>query len=152
MYYFTLCFLWHQTPQWAKASSFSGIHDHTQTHHILQDSSARVISPSPRPLPDNIQHSQETDIHALDGIRTHNPSRGAAADPRLRPFDPWDWLLHSSNQTDMELRNFTVGLSHQVQHSHHAEIPIQNSQSHNKCTLVCNKSYSTYRLQQPLRK
>jgi len=25
------------------------------------------------------------------------------------------------------------------------------SQSHSKCTLVCNKSYSTYRLQHPLR-
>jgi hypothetical protein len=29
------------------------------------------------------QHSQETDIHAPDGIRTHNPSRRAAADPPL---------------------------------------------------------------------
>jgi len=27
----------------------------------------------------------------------------------------------------MELWNRTVGLRHQVQHSHHAEIPIQNS-------------------------
>jgi len=30
----------------------------------------------------------------------------------------------------MELRNRSVGLRQQVQHSHHAEIPIQNSQSH----------------------
>ena len=45
-----------------------------------------------------------------------------------------------------------VGLRQQVQHSHHAEIPIQNSQSHSKYTLACNKSYSTYRLQHPLRK
>ena len=36
----------------------------------------------------------------------------------------------------MELRNRTVGLRQQVQHSHHAEIPIQNSQSHSKCTMV----------------
>ena len=50
----------------------------------------------------------------------------------------------------MELRNIAVGLHQQVQHSHHAEIPIQNSQSHSKCTPVCNKSYSTYRLQYPL--
>jgi hypothetical protein len=27
------------------------------------------------PLPDNTQHSQETDIHALGGIRTHNPNK-----------------------------------------------------------------------------
>jgi hypothetical protein len=34
-------------------------------------------------LPDNTQHSQETDIHALGEIRTRNPSKWAAADPRL---------------------------------------------------------------------
>jgi hypothetical protein len=36
-------------------------------------------------LPDNTQHSQETDIHAPGGIRIRNPSKRAAADPRLRP-------------------------------------------------------------------
>jgi len=46
--------------------------------------------------------------------------------------------------------NPTVGLHQQVQQSHHAEIPIQNSQSHSKCTMVCNKSHSTYKLQHPL--
>jgi hypothetical protein len=35
--------------------------------------------------------------------------------------------LQSGNQTDMELRNGTVALRQQVQHSHHAEIQIQNS-------------------------
>ena len=29
-----------------------------------------------RPVPDNTQHSQETDIQALGGIRTHNPASG----------------------------------------------------------------------------
>jgi len=38
--------------------------------------------------------------------------------------------LQSGNQTDMELRSRTVGLRQQVQHSRHAEIPIQDSQSH----------------------
>jgi hypothetical protein len=33
-------------------------------------------------LPDNTQHSQQTDIHAPGGIRTHNLSRQAAADLR----------------------------------------------------------------------
>jgi hypothetical protein len=41
---------------------------------------------------DNTQHSQETDIHAPGGIRTHNPSNRAALDPRLRPRDHWDRL------------------------------------------------------------
>ena len=31
------------------------------------------------------QHPQQTNIHAPGGIRTHNLSRRAAADPRLRP-------------------------------------------------------------------
>jgi len=60
--------------------------------------------------------------------------------------------LQSDNQTEMERRNRTVRLRQQVQHSQHTEIPIQNSQSHSKCTLICDKSYPTYRLQHPLRK
>jgi hypothetical protein len=60
--------------------------------------------------------------------------------------------LHKGNQTTMELRNRTVKLRQQVQHSRHAEISIQNSQCHSKRTLVCNKSYCTYRLQHFLRK
>jgi hypothetical protein len=39
----------------------------------------------------------------------------------------------------MELRSRIVGLRQQVQHSHHAEIPIQNSQSHSKFTPLCKK-------------
>jgi len=35
----------------------------------------------------------------------------------------------SGNQFDMELQDRIVSLSQQVQHSHHAEIPIQNSQA-----------------------
>jgi hypothetical protein len=48
--------------------------------------------------------------------------------------------LQSGNQTAMELRNRTVGLRQQVEHSHYAQIPNQNSQRPSKCTLVCNKS------------
>jgi hypothetical protein len=46
-----------------------------------------------RPQPDNTLHLQETDIHDLGGIRTHNPSKRAAADPRLSPRDHWDRLV-----------------------------------------------------------
>ena len=52
--------------------------------------SGRVISSSQRPLPDNTQHSQQTNIHALGGIRTHDLSRRTAADLRLRPRGHWD--------------------------------------------------------------
>ena len=44
-----------------------------------------------RPLPDNTQHSQQTNIHAPGGIRTHSLSRRAAADLHLRPRGHWDW-------------------------------------------------------------
>ena len=47
-----------------------------------------------RPLPDNTQHSQQTDTHASGGIRTRNPSKRAAADPRLRPRGHWDRLCY----------------------------------------------------------
>jgi len=74
-------------PQWAKASSLSRIHDHTQTHHTRQDSSGRVISPTQRPLPDNTQHSQQTSmppegfeptIPASERPQTHALDRAAS--------------------------------------------------------------------------
>ena len=66
---------------------------HTTKHHSRYNSSGRVISPSQRPLPDNTQHSQQTNIHAPGGIRTHNLSRLAAADLRLRRRGHWDRQL-----------------------------------------------------------
>ena len=51
-----------------------------------------MISSSQRPLPDNTRHSQQTNIHAPGGIRTHDISKWAAADPRLRPRAHWDRL------------------------------------------------------------
>jgi len=56
----------------------------------MVDSSRRVISSSQRPLPDNTQHSQQTNVQAPRGIRIHNLSRRAAADLRLRPRVHWD--------------------------------------------------------------
>ena len=66
---------------------------HTTTHHSRCDSSGRVISSSQRPLPDDTQHSQQTNIHTPGGIGAHNLRRRAAADLRLRPRGHWD--LHS---------------------------------------------------------
>ena len=48
--------------------------------------------PSHRPLPDNTQHSQQTNIHAPCGIRTRNPSKRVAAYSRLRPRGHRDQL------------------------------------------------------------
>ena len=62
-----------------------------------------MIIPSQRPLPDNTQHSQQTNIHAPGGIRTHNLSRRAAKDLRLRPRGHWDrlfWYIKPRNIPD----------------------------------------------------
>jgi len=59
-----------------------------------------MISPSQRPLPDNTQQSQHTNIQALGGIRTHDRSRRAAVDLRLRPRGHWDrqFMLFQCNK------------------------------------------------------
>jgi len=46
-------------------------------------------------LLDTKQYSQEADVHASGGIRTHNPSKRNAADPRLRLLGHWDRHEHS---------------------------------------------------------
>jgi hypothetical protein len=63
---------------------------HKKTRHSRKDSPGRVINPSQRPLPDNIQHPQQTNIHAPGEIRTHNLSGRAAVDLNLRPRGHWD--------------------------------------------------------------
>ena len=52
-----------------------------------------MINPSQSPIPDNTQHSQQTNIHASSGIRTHNLSRRAPEDLRLRTRGHWDQHL-----------------------------------------------------------
>ena len=53
-------------------------HTHTHTHSVgflwLRD------GPSQKLLPENTQHSQETDIHALGGIHSHKSSKLTAAE------------------------------------------------------------------------
>jgi len=91
MYLIKLFFLWRFKPIPSHGIPLTGLRDHTHwTHRTWYDSSIRVISPKHRPLPDNTQHSQETEIHAPGGILNHNPSKPAAADPRLRPLGHWN--------------------------------------------------------------
>ena len=76
-------------PRWARASSLSTLHDHTQTHCNWQDSSGRVISPTQRPLSDNTNntHKKRTSmprmgfkpaIPAGEKLQTHTLNRAAA--------------------------------------------------------------------------
>ena len=71
-----------------------GLRDHTHgTHHTLYDSPGRVISPTQKPLPENTQHSQETNIHRPSAIRNRISRKRVAADPRLKPLRHWDRVL-----------------------------------------------------------
>jgi hypothetical protein len=64
--------------------------DHTQRRAtVSRIPLGRVVSSSQRPLPDNTQHTQQTNIHAPGEIRTHDRSRRAAVDPNLRPRGHW---------------------------------------------------------------
>jgi len=54
-----------------------------------------VIGSPQRPLPDNTQHSQQTDIYAPDGIRTRIPNKRAAADTSLKTARPLKSAKHS---------------------------------------------------------
>jgi hypothetical protein len=80
----SLFFLGATAPQWAMASYFTMFIDHTQWRTTLGRTPLDEWS-TQRPLPNNKQHSRQTDIHAPGGIRTHNLSRRAAADLRLWP-------------------------------------------------------------------
>jgi hypothetical protein len=77
-------------PKWRKTLRSPGYHYGGFTITLSPtkpsyDSSRKIIRPTQRPLPDNAQHSKETDIHAQGGIRTHNTSKRTAADPSLAP-------------------------------------------------------------------
>ena len=64
IYYWNFFFFLALQPSVDRVLSLSRIHDHTQSYHSRQDSSGRVINPSQRLIPDNTQHSQQTDIRA----------------------------------------------------------------------------------------
>ena len=77
------------SPQWARASSFTRFLDHTRHTTVGRTPLDEWLARRRDPLPDNTQHSQQTNIQALGGIGTHNLSRRATADPRLRPRGRW---------------------------------------------------------------
>jgi len=76
-----------------------------------------VISSSQRPLPDNTQNLQQTDIHASGGIRTQNLSRRVTADLHLRQRSHWDrhniiyiylYVLNLFDESLIFVGNFTT--------------------------------------------
>jgi hypothetical protein len=67
---------------WSPLSGTSITLEHTNIRQVLE---SRVIGPSQWPLPDNTQHSRQTDNHVPGEIRIRNPSQRVAANLQPRP-------------------------------------------------------------------
>ena len=110
--------------------------------------SGRVLRPTQRPLPDNTQHSQQTDIHAPSRIRTHNPSNRAAADPRLRPRVDWNWPQNAFSEENFMAATTVVSQSEAYNHQlsgnidHVLESGIYNKMQYD---LMCCKFTAQFR-------
>ena len=96
----------------------------SRPHSHASHYSGRVMSSSQKSIPNNTQHSKETDPHAHGGIRTRNPRKWTAADRRrkylilkcipklniLYEFNfvvHWTWDLRLSQRCLWGLRSFT---------------------------------------------
>ena len=83
--------LWRCDPTRVMTSFLRFSRSHT-THYRRQDSSGRVISWSQRCLPDNTQHSQQTNIHAPRW--DSNPRSQQASGSRPTPQTRGHWHRH----------------------------------------------------------
>ena len=88
-----VCF-WRNSPQWPRASSFTKFLDHTQRSTTVGRTPLDELSARRRDLylTTHNTHNRQTSIPPA-GIRTHDLSRRAAADLRLRPRGHWDRLF-----------------------------------------------------------
>ena len=66
------------------------LHDASRSHSDTRTLSKIPLEEWSARRRDITQHSQETDIHVSGGIRTHNSSKRATTDPRLRPRGHWN--------------------------------------------------------------
>ena len=100
-----------------------------------------MISWSQRPLPNNTKHSQQTDIHAHGGIRTHNLSRRAAADLRHRPSSHWDRPIQKA-QTPPKLVFYAANLyrQHSVVSSAQ-DFTLGGTKENTRPTPICQQTY-----------
>jgi hypothetical protein len=79
---------WRDTPQWARVSSLSDMHDHTQLY-----TPQSVGFPWTSDQPDAETSTWRTHNRQIS-IRTCNPSKRVAADPRSSPPALWERLVH----------------------------------------------------------
>jgi hypothetical protein len=83
---------------------------------------------------DNLQSSQETDIYAYCGIRTHDPRKRVNVDPRLRLQDHYIYHSEYHIRDKLRIRNVTQpnDLLNRVFDDSHCCL-----QNNNNCTRKC---------------
>jgi len=79
------------SPQWPRASSITRFLDHTQRRTTVGGTPLDEWSPRSRDLylTTHNTHNRQASMPPSRGIRTHNLSRRAAAELRLRPRGHW---------------------------------------------------------------
>ena len=82
------------SPHWVRASSFTRFLSHTQRRTTVGSTPLDEWSARRRGFYLRTRNTQHTNIHHPSEIRTHNLSRRAAADLRLRPRSHWDRQIH----------------------------------------------------------
>jgi len=98
---------WHISPQWAKASSLSRLHDRRHTtisRTPLDEWSARRREIYPTT---HNTHKRQTSMTPA-GFKTRNPSKQATAYPGLRPPGHWDRLSMQSVNTKLLVMVFAT--------------------------------------------
>ena len=122
------CFFWRNSPQWARTSSFTRFLDHTQRRITvgrtpLDEGSARYR--------DLYLTTLTTDTRAPGGIRTHNLSRRAAVDLRLRPRGRWDRQRGDVTLVNnLNLRTHMLDYAKHRQHNTHVALRKTQTTQH----------------------
>ena len=92
---------------------------------------------------DNTQHSQQTNVHAPGWIRTHDRSRRAAADPRLRPRGYWDRLSRKVNNPRMLSERFRTLNSDSISQKPHLLSLLHSFSSSSWFKSNCNAAFGS---------
>jgi hypothetical protein len=125
MQYFV--FQWHNSPQWAKASSLSGLQDHTQTHHTLSrtpldewsarrrdlyltihNTDKRQTSMPPAGFKPTIPASEQSQTHALDRTATGISMKMQCRNYKI--WSQWSTFCDSCNLTKCWILNSVLWL------------------------------------------
>jgi hypothetical protein len=74
---------------------------------VPKSHSVRLLWTSDRPVAETLATYNTHNTHVLGGIRTRNPNKGGATEPRIKPRGHWDRHI----QTDMAVIQGWLGRS-----------------------------------------